>query len=250
MPRLFQQPDHLVVGCLLKLLVNLADAPEKRRDMQANDLVRMLQKKIVSLGRSDRHGGDHARRTLLRHGAKRGAHRRSRRRAVVHQNDDPVPQIRRRLVKTIQAVAALQLLRLFRQHPVDVVLGNGRVADGLVIENANIRRRQSAHRQFLLPRQAQLAYQHQVQRRMQSLRDLESDGHAAAGQGQHDHVVALDPRRQLLRQMPSGIVPVVKPGRHHALICMCAACPNDAEIVKPVCESLLTSVKPFLRRIA
>ena len=43
---------------------------------------------------------------------------------------------------------------------------------------------------------------------MQSLRDLEPDGHAAARQRQHDHVVTVRVRFQRVRQLTSCFNPI------------------------------------------
>jgi hypothetical protein len=73
-----------------------------------------------------------------------------------------------------------------------------------------------AHREFLVAGESQLAHDEYIQRRMQRLRHLEADGHAAAGQREHDHVVAVAIPRQRLREQLSGMAAVVKAHARYA----------------------------------
>lgn len=54
------------------------------------------------------------------------------------------------------------------------------------------------HRQFRLPRHAELAHQQHIERRVQRLGHFKTDRHATAWQREHDHVVTL----RIAAQMP------------------------------------------------
>ena len=70
--------------------------------------------------------------------------------------------------------------------------------DHVVVEHPGPARGDGTHRQLLVAWHAQLADDEDIERRLQRLGNFEGHRHAAARQGQHQHVRAAGVRDQLL----------------------------------------------------
>ena len=105
--RFVQQMQDLVVRGLFKIRIPLPDAIERRRRMQARDFVRFALKRLPGFGCGNRHGGNNPCRIILAYGLKRHAHGRTRRKAVIHHDDDFSLQWKRWPPRAIDRFAAL-----------------------------------------------------------------------------------------------------------------------------------------------
>ena len=134
---------------------------------------------------------DHSCRLLLPHRHHGGAHRRSGGQTVVHEDDglvgQPIGARSPRYSRSRRASSSCSLLR----HRIDHVAGNAERVDDLVVHQANAAARDRAHRELLVSGHAELADDEHVERHAERPRHLARDGHTAARQGQHDHVVAI-----------------------------------------------------------
>lgn len=61
---------------------------------------------------------------------------------------------------------------------------------------------------------AEFAHDQDIERSLQSLGDLETDRHAASGQGEHQHVIAPGVGAELRRQEPAGFNAMTKASNH------------------------------------
>ena len=111
-------------------------------------------------------------------------------------------------VAAIQAVAAFQLEPLADRDLFDGGPWNAELGDEVFAQHAHAAARDGAHRQFRMTRNAELADEKHVERRMQSFRDLESDRHPTPRQREHDDVMAIRVLRQRVGELPSRFDPI------------------------------------------
>jgi hypothetical protein len=180
--------------------------------VEADELVDLAPQGLHRLGRRDRERQHEVVRLATPHRAQRGAHGGARGDAVVHDQ--------RRLAfdgdalapAEVEAPAPLDLLDLSRGLAFDVVLRQLE-ARGHVLVHHDLQLFAVYHRghgQLRLLRRADLAHQHQVQRRPERACDLEADGDAAARQREHEGV-AVREAAQLGREQPPGVRAIPEP---------------------------------------
>jgi hypothetical protein len=135
---------------------------------------------------------------------------------VIHQNDGPAGDIRGRAIAAIEPIAPRQLPQLARHDRVDFMFRNSETAHDFIVQNADTAGCDRAHCQLLVPRNAQLAHQKNIERRAERTSQLKSDGHPAARQGQDENIRPIGVSRQLLRELAAGIGAIAKAFRLHA----------------------------------
>ena len=85
------------------------------------------------------------------------------REAVVDQDDRLALDLRRRPLAAIEPLPPSQLLLLARSDRVDERLGDAERLDELLVQHSGTAARDRPHRQLLLPRQAELADEEDVE---------------------------------------------------------------------------------------
>src|SRR5262249_44935261 len=126
--------------------------------------------------------------------------------AVIDDDGSSILDVERRAARAVDGAAALDLFELTRRLFLDIILGHTqlfcqrRVDEGLRPSAVADR----AERQFGLPRNADLAHENDIERRIERPGDLEPDRDAAARQGQHDRAPVFK-MRQSARKLAAGI---------------------------------------------
>ena len=108
--------------------------------------------------------------------------------------------VRQRTIAPIQALAARQLLLFRRRHLLDQVVRDAHAGHDLVVEHPHAAGGDRAHRQLLVPGDAELAHEKHVQGRAERPGHFVRDGDAAARQGQHEHVRPIGVGAELGRE--------------------------------------------------
>jgi hypothetical protein len=125
----------------------------------------------------------------------------------------------------VRALAALELAPLLGVDRLDPLDRDVQRLDELLAEHARAARGDRAERELLVPGDAELAHEEDVERRGQRTRDLEGDRHPAARQRQHDDVVAPRVLAQALREQPARLdaIPEALPDGSHPTTTRAAA---------------------------
>jgi hypothetical protein len=138
---------------------------------------------LTGVGGGGRNRRDDAAWLLLSQGLYGSSHRGSGRQPVIHQNDGPAGDIRRRAIAAIEPIAPRQLPQLARHDRVDFMFRNSETAHDFIVQNADTAGCDRAHCQLLVPRNAQLAHQKNIERRAERTSHFTTDGYPAARQG-------------------------------------------------------------------
>src|SRR5215472_13455763 len=204
-----EEVRHLRVGQLMEIAIIKADRPETGRGLHTDCLVRHFAQSRECVGWRYRYREDQMGGVLAPDGLQRYPHRRSGGDAVVNGDCGAVLDLRSGTACTIDLTASLDLGKLSRrfflqialrdiqsgrQMPVDKGLGRGAVCH-------------CTDREFGLPRHPDLAYEDDIERRVERLGNLETDGNAAARQCQ-DHRLSFLQMRQLAGKATAGITAV------------------------------------------
>ena len=135
--------------------------------------------------------------------------------AVVHEDDRAATHVGGRAMTAIDTLATRELLLLPAGQRVDHAVGDAQGLHDFLIEDAHAARGDGAERVLLVPGDAQLAYDEDVQRRPQRARHFRGDGHAATRQREHQHVRALGVRAELSGEETTGFTAIAKALSHH-----------------------------------
>jgi hypothetical protein len=135
----------------------------------------------------------------LADGNDRGAHGGAGGKAVVHQNENALPQIGG-MADAEGAFALLQFELLAGDGGVNDVLGDAKGMDDVVVKEADAAGGDGAHGEFLVAGHAQFADDEDIERRMEAARDFEGDRDAAAGKAEHDEVGSVGEAGEFIRQ--------------------------------------------------
>ena len=128
-----------------------------------------------------------------RHGR---AHGRTRRQAVVDENDRTVAHLGWRAGAAINAFAPLELLFFSRRNRIDHSVAQRQWHHDVLVHHAYAARCDRAHRKLVVTGNAQLADDEDVERCLERVGDLECDRHTATRQRQDEHVMAIGVFRQ------------------------------------------------------
>jgi hypothetical protein len=154
----------------------------------ADHIISDLPEGLTTRGIGDWHSHDDLRRLLLSHGGDRGPHRGAGGQAIVHEDRGLPLQIQRRPLTAELLLAALELLLFPPDHLIDLSLAEAEGADHRVVEDAHAAAGDRPHGELLLPWNAELADDEDIEREMQRARDLVGDRDSAAWQPEHDRV--------------------------------------------------------------
>src|SRR5271166_5257357 len=209
---------HLLVRDLSEVPIKQSNCPKERVILKTHDVVGLLAHCGNAIGWPDGHGEHEP--FWISHAccAQGGPHRRSGSDAVIDYN--------RRTTGDIDSFAPAQIL-----PPPPFDLGEFPIADGLELRLANagvlnhvfvshnerdIAIDDGAHGEFGLKGYADLAHQDEIERRIESARNLSRHGNAAARQCKDGRLLIPVPRERL-RQFLTGFKSVIE--RHYDLPC-------------------------------
>ncbi len=211
--RLVQQADDVGIVELAEVLVEGADGAERERNLEADNLIGFGPQLQHGVERRHRHGQHQPPRARTAHRAQGGAHRRAGRDAVVHEDDGAPGDRRARTAVDVHGPPALDLPDLAILLRLDPggghVLRNLRVDDGFDVTAIG----HGTDGQLWLERCADLAHEHDVERRVERPRDLAPDRNAAARQSQDDRFLVAEVH-QPCGEASAGFAPVTEPERH------------------------------------
>jgi hypothetical protein len=205
-----QQVLHFLVAGLVELAVPLAHRPEKRRCFEAYQLVDLWRQLGQRFRRRHRYRYDNLAGAVLARDLDRRLHGRAGGDAVVDQDHGPALHLHGWPRAPVQALAAGQFGLFAGGDRVDLLLGYPHQAGHTRLQDAHAAGADRTHREFLVVRHAELAYQQQIELGAQRGRHRRGNRHAAARQGQHDHVGPVRVRRKLLGQQFAGVRAVLE----------------------------------------
>jgi hypothetical protein len=96
---------------------------------------------------------------------------------------------------------------------IDDMLGDAKTFNELIVEHEYATRSNRTHRQLLVAGDAKLAHDKNVQRCTERTGHFIPDGHAAARQGQHEHVWAIGIGCEFLSKHPARVAAIAKESR-------------------------------------
>jgi hypothetical protein len=203
-----QQVEDLFVFNLGKALVKLADRMEIVRGMEANEPVH--QRPQPSARGSGRYWDSHDKccRLALAERVDGSDHACSRGDSVIHQNHGPTGDLQWRTVAPVEDGAPVLPLPHFFRDAFNLLRGDALCPHDLFIQVPLGAGRNRAEGEFLLPGNAKLVREKDVQRHLQGVCDLKGNGDAAAGYSEDDSILPIGKLLQLLRQLPSGVFTV------------------------------------------
>lgn len=139
-----------------------------------------------------------------------GSHARASGQAVVDEDDGPAGGPRHRPVPAIGLFQPQQLLALTLNHPLDHVRRDAQAAHDVVVDHHDSSARDRAHRHLFVARDAELAYQEDIEGSAEGHRDFVRHRHTARRQPQNDHVGMTPVAFEKSGQGPTGVPPVVE----------------------------------------
>jgi len=169
--------------------------------------------------RSDRHSHNHSP-CPPADGANRRTHARSGSQPIINENHRPPRNLNCRPSLAIQRFPPIHLLPLVLDHVPKLLLRYMPRPHDLLIQHDTAAARDRSHRQFFLPRHAQLANHLDVQRQSTCSCDLKRNRHASAHQPQHHRILQVGKRSDKFPQHPPRLPPILKHNFTHAQDCM------------------------------
>jgi len=207
--------------------------------VQAHDLVGDRAQLLARAGVGDGQADDHAGRVLQTHRPDGGDHRLADRRALVDEDDGAPGELGRRAIAAVVAVHAREDAALLGVNGLDPVGGDVQCLHDALDQDARAAGRDRPERVVLVARQAQLAHDEDVERRVELARHLRGDGPAAAREAEDDDAVAARIVVQALRQPAAGVGAVTEAlgiGRHR---------PAGRPLAGRVARRLRQSIRPW-----
>ncbi len=189
---LVQAGDHLGVGGLCEVLVELADPVELPGRRQRHPLVRRVRQPAGPVRRGDGDGEHHAGRALVPGDQTCRQRGRAGRDPVVHHDRRTAGELSAGPVTAVPPCPSVELDPLPRLHLGEVLLGGPGCPHHRVVDDAHPALADRAHAQLGLERHAELAHHDHVQRGVQHLRDLGRHRNTAAGKPEDDHLAARE----------------------------------------------------------
>ena len=200
LPTASQQVGNLLVGYLREILVEFPNRSERLRCIDANKIVNFLAQSLIC--RKRRHGSGHnqSRRLQMAQGRNGRSYAGTCGDAVVHQDRCASLDIERRPGASVETLAPVQFSSFPGGHLFDSGFRYPDRPDDLGIENANPAAGDGSERQFLLPRDSELAGHEYVELDAQCLGNLESNGNSSARNTQHGNILSVGIRLHLFRE--------------------------------------------------
>ena len=222
-PGLTEQRHGLLVGQLMKIVVEGADPIERLGRLQADHIVGLGAHRFKGVGRRDRDRQNHPGRALTPQGLQGRPGRGAGGKPVIDNDRRATGRADVPSAGHIEGAPTLDLLKLARAGRVQEGGVRARRPGDLLVDHrlrgfAVDDRRES---QFGLPRRADFSNHDQVEGRFQGIGDLEANRHAAARQGIDNRPFEAECAKAG-RQSPPGVRPVEKQGSgmrcaHHDL---------------------------------
>ncbi len=189
LPAACQYFAHLVIGCLFKLLIPLADAVERLRHGRADHFIYFSLKTHQRVRWRNGHGHDDAAGMLLAHRLGRCTHGRACCQAIIDENHAMVFDDRLRLITAIHALPPLQFSTLLARHGVDGLFTDVQALNDRVVQNARASCRDRTHREFFSAGHAKFAHHQHIQGRIQLFSNRFSSHDTPSRQGEHQNII-------------------------------------------------------------
>jgi hypothetical protein len=214
-----EQPRHLVVARLAEVAVPEPDGLERLGHGWTDDPIGQPRQPVARLPRADGHGDDDLRRRARAQRDDGRLHRCARCQAVVDQDHGAALDRRRAPAGAVARVVPIDLEPLACGHLRDGCAREAQAPHEVVVQHLGAVFGDRAEGQLLVPGHAELAHEEDVERRVERARHLSGDGHAAAGQGEHQRIAASRVLAQRVRQHPARVGAVGKTrGGHGRLL--------------------------------
>lgn len=172
---------------LLKALVPFADGAKEFRSCQTDQIVDSAAKAAAGFGGPHWDANDYLCRLQTANVPNRCAHGTSGSQAVVDQNGRFAMKIERRTACAVERFAAMHLGQFACDRAIDVLIANAEFLNHAFVENARLARDRT-HGEFGLPGDANFTGNNDVERKMQSISDGESNGDTSARQSEDDGI--------------------------------------------------------------
>ena len=170
---------HLVVRRLPEIVIPETDGVERLRSLGADHLVDDVAHRIADRARGDRHRADDPGRVPFAQGERARPQRRSGGQTVVDENDRLAGDIGGRLGAPVEALAAGKLAPLVGLDRVDGLSRNAKLADRLLVQDAQSARGDRAHGQLFVAGNAELADEEGIEGCVEGRGNLGGDRNAA-----------------------------------------------------------------------
>jgi hypothetical protein len=148
-----------------------------------------------------------------------GTHRRAGRQAVVDQYYSFLMEIREDSIAAVMPFLSLQLGFRRGGHSFNLSVTHTSHSDEIAVQHANATTRDRADREFLLPRQAQLAHDEDVERNIERRGHLEPHGDSASRKGKDEYVGPVRIDAKFGGEPSTSIVAVTKSRTHTLASC-------------------------------
>ena len=205
-----EQLMNFFIRRLREIVVPEPDRAKRFWRDSANDVVSDVTKCIAGCRGRDGNCHDNAAWHFLPERGHRGAHGRTRRKSVIHQEDCLASQIREGAIATVASLAALQL-DLFRgRDAFDILRAHACDPNEVVVEDPHPTARERTHRQLFVPGEPELSNNEDIERNVECRSDFVSYRHAPTRKRQNDHISAIRVRAKLRGEASSRIAAVAK----------------------------------------
>lgn len=220
-----QQCVHLVVFGLFEIRIPGAYPEERIGGFEAYDLIALLAQLLDGLARRDGDCQYKLLRTGLSCATQRRYHCPAGRNAIVYNDDRASMQVRWLAVTEIGLSPPFQLNEFAMHFCTNIVWAWSNQSHRLLVQNKlwadAIDYRADAI--FLMTWRADLAYEQQIERRIEHLCNLIGDRYAAARQRENQRrIISVSAERHC--QPPPGIAPVPKQWAHYIAPSCCGKC--------------------------
>src|SRR5438128_11751443 len=149
---------YLLIARLGDVLVPVTNPKERLRCAGTYNFVYLSLKLIANHGSRYRNRNNDMRGMLLAQRRNCRAHRRARCQAIVYENDSPVAYVWRRKVIAVQLLSSFQLFLFPLSHLLDDAVQDSQHVQNILIYDVHNPCSDTAHNQFLLTSQPDVAY--------------------------------------------------------------------------------------------
>jgi hypothetical protein len=187
-PRALEQVTDLVIGRLAKIRVPETHGIKRLWCDGTNDIIGLAAQCLARLGWRDRDGNDDLRRVFLPERSDSDAHGRPRREPIIHNDYRPPGDVRRRTVTPVLTLTPFELALFCLSDRIDLSLGDSKLPDDGIVDEANASARNRTHSVFFVSRHAEFPNDKEIEWRVQRSRYLERDWHSTSRESKHEDV--------------------------------------------------------------
>jgi len=217
-----QERANLIVRCLIEVAVELTDGVELLRSLKANKLADFAAQIVASAAGRNRNRNNESLGQRMQ-SARCGPHGGSGGQSVVDEDHAAAVEMSGQASFAVCGLATRDLLQFAGSDRVNDLGTDVKGANDFVLHDHEAAAGHSAHGQFLLAGDAELAHHEHIERQIEFLSDFEGDRNAAPRQGKHDGILAAQVIAKLvakdLYQGTAGVPTILKDGDHALPFC-------------------------------